>query len=375
MEGSTAIVIGVRFTRVGKSYNFLAQETDELKIGDQVLVETSRGYQLGTVTQFLSEEEDGGSGNVKPIIRKATPIDLIHQQEWTEKESEVIDTCKKLLSDHRIHHIKVVDAEYGYEGQSLTLLISSKSDEKVDVKPVRDIVSRAFPDTATDVRQVGPRDVAKIFGGLGACGKPERCCSQFLTSFSSISIRMAKEQEISLTPEEITGMCGRLRCCLNYEYIQYKEGRVGLPKKNKWVETPDGIGRVTVVLPLRSSVLVDIRDVGLKEFSGEQVTLTQNPGRTQPKSKHSAEDGSEKPERSRAEEETKPESSSNPDEAGKTEQNERKPRGQRRSSSRSRSKDDSKSTKGRRRSGNRNRPSSPKKKNEGGSGQVSSSEG
>ena len=121
------------------------------------------------------------------------------------------------------------------------------------------------------MRQIGPRDVAKYLGGMGACGLETRCCSTFLTEFNPISIKMAKEQDISLTPTEITGMCGRLRCCLVYEYEQYQEARKSLPKRGKRVITPLGEGRVIDVYPLKSTIMVDL-DKGIKhEFPQEDV--------------------------------------------------------------------------------------------------------
>jgi hypothetical protein len=123
-----------------------------------------------------------------------------------------------------------------------------------------------YPNTYIEMRQIGPRDVAKIIGGMGACGLETRCCSQFLTEFSPISIKMAKEQGISLTPEEITGMCGRLRCCLIYEYDQYVEARKQLPKRNKKVITPKGEGKVIDVLPMSNQVVVLIENEEGKRF-------------------------------------------------------------------------------------------------------------
>jgi cell fate regulator YaaT (PSP1 superfamily) len=119
------------------------------------------------------------------------------------------------------------------------------------------------------MRQIGPRDVAKILGGMGACGLETRCCSKFLTEFSPISIKMAKEQGISLTPSEITGMCGRLRCCLIYEYEQYVAARKELPKRGKRVVTPQGEGKVVDVYPLRNAVVVEIEGTGWREFDRE----------------------------------------------------------------------------------------------------------
>jgi cell fate regulator YaaT (PSP1 superfamily) len=127
-------------------------------------------------------------------------------------------------------------------------------------------MKRLYRQTAIDTRQVGPRDVAKIIGGMGACGLAERCCSMFLTEFSPISIKMAKAQGISLNPQEITGMCGRLRCCLVYEYEQYVEARKTLPKRKKRVITALGEGQVVDLLPLKQAVIVQLADGRRAEF-------------------------------------------------------------------------------------------------------------
>jgi hypothetical protein len=128
-----------------------------------------------------------------------------------------------------------------------------------------------YPDTRLEIRQVGPRDMAKEVAGLGACGIEKRCCSRFLTEFSSISIRMAKSQNVSLTPSEITGICGRLRCCLSYEHEMYEEARKLLPKVKKTIQTPLGEGKVTQVLPMTDSVMVYIPEVGLREIKRSEL--------------------------------------------------------------------------------------------------------
>jgi cell fate regulator YaaT (PSP1 superfamily) len=152
--------------------------------------------------------------------------------------------------------IKVVAAEYNYDGSRLTFLYSTESEEKVDLKSLRKDMQKRYSKSQIDLRQIGPRDVAKVIRGMGACGLETRCCSKFLTDFSPISIKMAKEQGISLTPSEITGMCGRLRCCLMYEYEQYAEARKKLPKRNKRVITPNGEGKVVDTAPLAGKVTV-----------------------------------------------------------------------------------------------------------------------
>ncbi len=147
----------------------------------------------------------------------------------------------------------------------------------MDLKSLRQDMQRQYAPAVVELRQIGPRDVAKLLGGMGACGLETRCCSRFLTEFSSISIRMAKEQGISLTPTEITGMCGRLRCCLIYEYDTYVEARKGLPKRNKRIATPFGEGKVVDVLPLAGKVRVDIPEVGIREFTREEILAFSEP--------------------------------------------------------------------------------------------------
>ncbi|MFZ5858906.1 MAG: PSP1 domain-containing protein, partial [Chloroflexota bacterium] len=159
-------------------------------------------------------------------------------------------------SELDLQGVKIVAAEYNYDGSRLVFLFSTETEEKVDLKSLKRDMQKKYPSSQVEMRQIGPRDVAKLLGGMGACGLETRCCSKFLTDFSPISIKMAKEQGISLTPNEITGMCGRLRCCLVYEYEQYVAARKELPKRNKRVVTPRGEGKVVDVLPMSNQVLV-----------------------------------------------------------------------------------------------------------------------
>ncbi len=175
--------------------------------------------------------------------------------------------CRARASELGLREIKVVAAEYNYDGSRLTFLFSTEGEEKVDLKSLKKDMHALYPTTHIEMRQIGPRDVAKIIGGMGACGLETRCCSKFLTDFSPISIKMAKEQGISLTPNEITGMCGRLRCCLIYEYEQYVEARKQLPKRNKRVVTPKGEGKVVDVLPMSNKVIVLLEGEEGKRFT------------------------------------------------------------------------------------------------------------
>jgi cell fate regulator YaaT (PSP1 superfamily) len=264
-------VVGVRFSKVGKIYHFDASQLPDLKLGDFVVVETSRGWQLGEVAQLVSQPTPPADGIWKQVERLATPRDLLLRQTWQQREVEVMVSCRARAAELRLAGVKIVAAEYSFDGTRLSILFSTESEEKVDLKSLRQDMQRLYNHSQVELRQIGPRDVAKIIGGMGACGLEARCCSRFLTDFSSISIRMAKEQGISLTPSEITGMCGRLRCCLIYEYEQYVAARQGLPKKNKRVLTPQGEGKVVDVFPLREAVLVDLPEVGYREFAKQDI--------------------------------------------------------------------------------------------------------
>ena len=265
------IIIGIRFQKVGKVYHFDASSCREIQIGDFAVVETSRGRQLGEVVQIVEDPSPPHNGRWKPIQRKATPRDLVMRQIWQKKELEAVINCRAESSEIGYPGVKIVTAEYTFDGSRLSILYSTDGEGKVDLSKLRQSMQRKYSRTRVEMRQIGPRDVAKVLGGMGACGLEKRCCTMFLTDFSPISIRMAKEQGISLTPSEITGMCGRLRCCLVYEYEQYVEARKVLPKKKKRVETPLGEGRVVDVYPLKGAVIVQLQDGVRHEFQHTEI--------------------------------------------------------------------------------------------------------
>ena len=264
-------VVGVRFSKVGKIYHFEASALPELQPGDVVIVETSRGMQIGEVA-LLVKDPQMPEGGWKSVDRRATPRDLMLRQSWQQKEEEVVTACRARALELGLSGVKIAAAEYSFDGNKLVILFSTETEEKVDLKSLRQDMQRQYVPSQVELRQVGPRDVAKLLGGMGACGMEMRCCSRFLTDFNSIGIKMAKEQGISLTPTEITGMCGRLRCCLIYEYDQYVAARSLLPKRNKRVITPQGEGKVVDVLPLRDAVIVELPEIGLREFPREQIS-------------------------------------------------------------------------------------------------------
>lgn len=249
-------IIGVRFTKVGKIYHFDTSAVPDVQVGEHVIVDTSRGKHLGEVMQIVKETPSRPEGGWRTVDRRATPRDLLLLQSWQSKQTEAMINCRARAAELKLDGVKIVAAEYNYDGSRLAFLFSTESEEKVDLKSLKRDMANQYPNTHIELRQIGPRDVAKIIGGMGACGIETRCCSKFLTDFSPISIKMAKEQGISLTPEEITGMCGRLRCCLIYEYEQYVAARKELPKRNKRVITPKGEGKVVDVQPMSNKVMV-----------------------------------------------------------------------------------------------------------------------
>ncbi|MFQ5419077.1 MAG: stage 0 sporulation family protein [Anaerolineae bacterium] len=245
--------VGVRFQKLGKLYHFKFSDSLTIEPGDHIIVGTGRGRQLGQVMAFINPADVHSERGIRSVERKATPRDLVMKQVWETKELDALITCREKAKELKIKDAKFVKAEYSFDGSWLTFHYTTEN-KKLNVGKLKSGLARTFR-TRVEMRPIGPRDVAKILGGFGACGAP-RCCSTFLTEFSPVSIRMAKAQGISLSPQEITGMCGRLRCCLVYEYEQYVEAKKHLPKVGKRIGTPYGEGKVRDVRPLRDSIVV-----------------------------------------------------------------------------------------------------------------------
>ncbi|MDH5605882.1 MAG: regulatory iron-sulfur-containing complex subunit RicT [Anaerolineae bacterium] len=261
------LVVGIRFQKIGKLYHFDASKYPEIRPGDFAIVNTSRGRQIGQVMGIINDPPKPLRGTWKRIERQATASDLMTRKHWEKKELEAMINCRAKAAEHDFEGLKVVKAEFTFDGELLTLLYNHEDEGEINLSALRKEMKECYPETKIEFRRVGPRDVAKIIGGMGACGLESRCCSTFLTEFSPISIKMAKAQGISLDPTEITGMCGRLRCCLIYEYEQYVEARKELPKRNKRVVTPMGEGKVIDILPLKESVVV------LVDVEGERTRM------------------------------------------------------------------------------------------------------
>ncbi|MEK6221231.1 MAG: stage 0 sporulation protein [Chloroflexota bacterium] len=269
---SNKVVVGLRFQKIGKLYHFDATKTPDIQPGDFAIVNTARGRQMGQVMGIVEKPPKPQRGTWKRIERRATAGDLVLRQTWEKKELEAMIHCRSQAAEHKFEGLKIVKAEFTFDGEMLTILYNHDDEGEINLSPLRKGMKTAYPEAKIEFRRIGPRDVAKIIGGMGACGLESRCCSTFLTEFSPVSIKMAKAQGISLDPAEITGMCGRLRCCLVYEYEQYVEARKVLPKRKKRVVTPMGEGKVVDIIPLKNAVIVRLDEEGKRvEFLKHEI--------------------------------------------------------------------------------------------------------
>lgn len=230
-------VIGVRFKENGKIYYFDPLELD-IQSGDSVIVETARGVVFGDVVELPHAiEDDKLIAPLKPVIRIATNEDREQRKYYMGKERDAYEICQKKIDEHGLD-MKLVDVEYAFNGSKITFFFTS--DGRVDFRELVKALASIFK-TRIELRQIGVRDEAKMLGGLGCCGRPV-CCNAFLPEFMPVSIRMAKAQNLSLNPIKISGICGRLMCCLKYEQDCYEEMRKHMPRVGKECTTPDGRG-------------------------------------------------------------------------------------------------------------------------------------
>ena len=235
-----AEVIGVRFKEVGKVYYFDPNGI-QMKKGDMAIVETARGVECGEVAMENREIEDKDIVHpLKKMIRKATQGDLKKVEENRKKERHAFEICEKKILDHKLE-MKLVDVEYTFDNNKILFYFTA--DGRVDFRELVKDLAGMFR-TRIELRQIGVRDEAKMLGGMGICGRPF-CCGSFLGGFTPVSIKMAKEQGLSLNPVKISGACGRLMCCLKYEQEAYQDLLRTTPKVGALVSTPEGKGTVT----------------------------------------------------------------------------------------------------------------------------------
>ncbi|WP_408955275.1 stage 0 sporulation family protein [Natroniella sp. ANB-PHB2] len=249
-----AEAVGVIFKKAGKIYYFKNDEQSELNVGQQVVVKTVRGIELGeVVTDFKEIDESKLNSPLKSIIRKATLSDIQKAEENEKEAEEAFDICLKKIEEHGLP-MKLIDAEYTLDKKKLLFYFTA--DGRVDFRELVKDLAAIFR-TRIELRQIGVRDEAKMLGGLGPCGR-QLCCKTFLRNFEPISIKMAKKQDLSLNPSKISGVCGRLMCCLRYEAKNYLKTKKNLPNIGEKVETKIGKGRVKGLNVVKETVTVEL---------------------------------------------------------------------------------------------------------------------
>ena len=277
-------IIGVRFRNVGKVYYFSPRELD-ICVGDHVIVETARGVEYGFVVLGPKEVDDSKVIQpLKEVIRIATPKDDAREENNRKKEKEAFEICQKKIRAHNLE-MKLIDAEYTFDNNKMLFYFTA--DGRIDFRELVKDLAAVFK-TRIELRQIGVRDETKILGGIGICGRP-LCCHTYLSEFAPVSIKMAKEQNLSLNPTKISGVCGRLMCCLKNEQETYEYLNRKLPGVGDIVTLPDGMkGEVSGVNVLRQlvKVLVDVNDEKeMREYPVEELKF---------KPKHKKETGKEK---------------------------------------------------------------------------------
>ena len=255
-------VIGVRFRQAGKIYNFDPVSFD-IKKGDHVIVETTRGVEYGSVVDDIKEtEEENVVMPLKPVIRIATKEDDKIARENVEKEKRAFKICKEKIAKHGLE-MKLIDTEYTFDNNKVLFYFTA--DGRIDFRELVKDLASVFK-TRIELRQVGVRDETKMLGGIGVCGRP-LCCNTYLSEFIPVSIKMAKEQNLSLNPTKISGICGRLMCCLKNEQEAYEYLNSNLPDIGEKVKTFDGLtGEVTSVNVLRQKVKIVIEQNDEREI-------------------------------------------------------------------------------------------------------------
>jgi len=254
-------IVSIRFKPAGRLYNFNPAGF-ELNPGDWVVVDTGRGPEIGRVITSPKQVPDSDTTEaLKSVLRKPTDDDFKKKVEYSEKAAGALDKCESI--SHRLNlPMKFISAEYNLDGSRLTIFFSAEG--RVDFRDLLKELSSSLK-TRIELRQVGPRDEAKLLGGCGRCGR-ELCCTTYLSEFSPVSIRMAKEQDLPLNPMKISGLCGRLLCCLSHESVTYRQMKDKLPPVGQKVNTPAGTAIVVGGNALKETVLVQLESEAVTEL-------------------------------------------------------------------------------------------------------------
>lgn len=262
-------VIGVRFKDVGKIYYFDASG-NKVNAKSKVIVETARGIEMGEVVlENFEIDETSMNQPLKKVLRIATDEDLKKAAINKAKEADAFKICAQKIKDHKLE-MKLTEVEYAFDGSKILFYFTA--DGRIDFRDLVKDLAFVFK-TRIELRQIGVRDEAKLIGGLGICGR-KLCCSTFLGEFAPVSIKMAKEQSLSLNPTKISGTCGRLMCCLKYEEEAYQDLLRKTPKPGAFVKTPDGKGNVVDTLLLRGLVKVKLeKDENVRVYSVSDIKI------------------------------------------------------------------------------------------------------
>ncbi len=264
-------VIGIRFKESGKTYYF-EPNGNIAKLNDYAVVETSRGLEFGKVAcENKQVPESELVPPLRPVVRIATEEDIKKHEQNKKKEADAFKACQEKINAHKLE-MKLVEAEYTFDASKLTFYFTA--DGRIDFRELVKDLASTFK-TRIELRQIGIRDETKFMGGLGICGRPF-CCSTFLPDFCQVSIKMAKEQSLSLNSSKISGACGRLMCCLRFEHESYVQEIKMTPPVGSFVKAPEGNGEIVEIAPIAGTVKVKIGEA-IRTYKREDVTVISPP--------------------------------------------------------------------------------------------------
>ncbi len=270
-----ARVVNLRFHDAGKPYRFLTGDL-KLKVGDAVMVNTALGYDIAfVVDEPFDIPDEKIDENILPVLRFATDKEMEHYHDKREREDIAFKKCLTLIEKHQLP-MTLVEAVYSFDGKKLTFYFTAE--KRVDFRELVKDLTACFHQRI-ELRQIGSREQAKMVGGLGICGR-ELCCCSYLDQFLPVTVRMAKDQGLSLNPTKLTGTCGRLMCCLSYEQAAYEDANKRVPKVGKKVKTPSGIGVVIYSDLLKEKVTVRLEkdeETEMEVFDASEVSLVNPP--------------------------------------------------------------------------------------------------
>ena len=260
-------VLGIIFEVTKKRYYFEVVNNEEYKRNDKVIVDTARGIEMGTV--YLEPRMIDEADLVlplKPVVRKATKEDIDRYTELRDQASEAFKICKKKIFEHKLP-MKLITSEYTFDRTKLIFYFTAEG--RIDFRELVKDLATIFK-LRIELRQIGVRDEARILGSIGICGK-ELCCRTFINKFDSVAIKMARDQGLVINPSKISGACGRLLCCIKYEYEQYSKELRRFPAVGQQVKTPSGKGKVNSVNPMNGYMYIDVDGKGIMKFDLKEI--------------------------------------------------------------------------------------------------------